>query len=118
MCETWILSNITYLPLVLWRLVYEPLGGLSATCLTLSRRYFGTVLLSYGIESMLIRYLIVTWWRRPPPFNDDFMERYFKVANYLTSLCLTGILSLIPNPGIGRYMGKMPVEQEENNVHF
>jgi hypothetical protein len=55
-----------------------------------SRNYAGHVIIFYMIESMIIRYLSVVWWKRLPPINDLFFGVFFRVTNSVLGQCMTG----------------------------
>jgi hypothetical protein len=115
-CEMIILHNVFFVIPLIWRLLKEQSGPITAVILVCSRSYAGHVIIFYMIESMIIRYLSVIWWKRLPPINDVFFGVLFRVTNSVLGLCMTGLNTFTVGYSntLKRYTGKVPVPIEPN----
>jgi hypothetical protein len=110
-CETLILYSVFFAIPLIWRFLKEPLGPIMASIMVCSRGYCGNVVLIYMIESLIIRYLSIIWWKRLPPINDVFFGVFFRVTNSVLGLCMTGFSTFTFGYSnmVLRYTGKVPI---------
>jgi hypothetical protein len=93
---------------------------IGAAMLVFCRACCLTIIIIFVIQFMIIRYLSTVWWKRPPPFNDEFAGLYLRIANCLVSLCYTFVFSCTSIYGkfIARYTGIVPEAAEPSPLQF
>jgi hypothetical protein len=66
------------------------------------------------IESIIIRYLGIVVWKRPPPFEETFVSVYMRFANYVMALMFVviDVHSHAFHVALGRYLGRQRFPEE------
>jgi hypothetical protein len=66
------------------------------------------------MESIIIRYLGIVVWKRPPPFEETFVSVYMRFANYLMALMFVviDVHCHAFNVALGRYLGRQRFPDE------
>jgi hypothetical protein len=106
--------------LLYWRICIGPIEYIGAAMLASCQACCMTIVILFVIEYMIIQYLSTVWWKRPPPFNDEFAGLYLRLANCLLSLCYTfvGSCTSIYGTIIARYTGIVPEAAKPSPLQF
>jgi hypothetical protein len=115
-CESIVLYNIICVPLLIWRNLVGPFNYGTALFFLLWRNFVSYLSIWSLLESIIVRYLGIVVWKRPPPFEENFVAAYMRFANILVALNTL----IVDSHGhefhvsLGRYLGRerFPEEME------
>jgi hypothetical protein len=66
------------------------------------------------LDTIIVRYLVIVIWKRPPPFEETFVWLYIRLTNYLMVLMflVLDVHSWEFNVALGRYLGRQRFPEE------